>query len=82
MTKLTLEIPNKSANKYKEIFNYFIVNYDIKELEQIKDEVDISKKLFVDYNSDIEWQKDIWVINSDWKNKKEILSELNNTLWN
>lgn len=82
MTTLTLEIPEKSASKYKEIFNYFIVNYDITELEQIKEKTDISKKLYIDYNSDIEWQKDIWNINTSWKNKKEILSELNNTLWN
>jgi hypothetical protein len=54
MTTLTLEIPQKSASKYKEIFNYFIVNYDITELEQIKDDNSISKKLYIDYNSDVE----------------------------
>lgn len=82
MTTLTLNVPDTSIKKYKEIFNYFIVNYDIKELGEIKNDIEMSKKLYKDYNDDFEWQKDIWIINTDLKNKREILSELDDTLWN
>ena len=71
MTTLTLEIPSVKKTKYKEILNYFVVNYDIVELEQIKNDIEFSKKMFIDYNEDTDWQKDIWVIQTSWKNDKD-----------
>jgi len=82
MTTLTLNIPSSKSTKYKEIFNYFIVNYDIVELEKIKNDIELSKKMYIEYKSDIKWQEDIWKINTNWKNNEEILFDLNNTLWN
>jgi len=82
MTTLTLQIPKESANKYKEILNYFVINYKITELEQIKNDIEFSKQLYNDYKMDINWQKNIGVIKTKWKSKKELLSNLNNTLWN
>jgi len=82
MTTLTLQIPKGSINKYKEILNYFVVNYKITELEQIKNDIEFSRQLYKEYKNDINWQKDVWVINTEWKNKKEILSDLNTILWN
>ena len=82
MTTLTIEIPSVKKTKYKEILNYFVVNYDIVELEQIKNDIEFSKKMYNDYNEDIDWQKSIWIIQTNWKDNKEILSELNDKLWN
>jgi len=82
MATITLNIPNNRVSKYEEVLNFFIMNYDINELEKIKNQNYFSKKMYEDYKNDIEWQKNIWKIQTIWKNKKELLSELNNTLWN
>ena len=54
MTTLTLDIPDVKKTKYKEILNYFIVNYDIVELEQIKNDIEFTRKMYNDYNEDKE----------------------------
>lgn len=82
MTTLTLEIPEVKKTRYQKILNYFVVNYDIVELEQIKNDIEFSRKMYIEYSNDTEWQRDIWEINTNWKNDKEILSELNDKLWN
>ena len=38
--------------------------------------------MYNDYNEDIDWQKNIWIIQTNWKDNKEISSELNDKLWN
>ncbi len=81
MTTVTLDIPNQE-NKYREILNYFVVNYNITELEQIKDDIDFSKNLYKEYQNDKEGQKDSLIVNTDWKNKEEVLWEIKNKLWN
>ncbi len=79
METITLQLPNI---KYKEILSYFIINYEVKELEQIKNNIELSKKLYFDYQNDFTWQEDIWVLETSWKNKNEILYDLKNILWN
>jgi len=81
MTTITLDIPNQKS-KYKEILSYFVVNYNITELEQIKNDIDLSKKLYSEYQNDLDWQKDVWIINTNWKNREEVLWEIKNKLWN
>jgi len=53
MTTITLDIPNQKS-KYKEILSYFVVNYNITELEQIKNDIDLSKKLYSEYQNDLD----------------------------